>query len=132
MLMHPAVSPQVYTLCCSDILYVGAMFPLLNTSKLTTQYIEILLRKKNKTAYASALTLLWVLVMLTFSFDWQYHRSAFVIHNDSPLDIAEAVEGRADSLTILDNTLSISCNWLADALVVCPSDDNHISDSHEC
>lgn len=80
-----------------------------------------LLREKNKQAYAMVLTLLWVLVMVSFAFDWQYHRRAFVIANDSRLEIALAItqDTGANSLTILDNIFTSSCLWVADALLVC-------------
>lgn len=94
---------------------------VLNRWQLMCSITGTLLRRDNKKVYGAALTLLWLLVMLTFLFDWQYHRSAFVLHNDSPLDIANVVVGktRVESLIVLDNTLSISCNWLADAMLVC-------------
>jgi hypothetical protein len=81
--------------------------------------LRTLLRKKNKKAYATMLTFLWVLVMLTFAFDWQYHRTAFVIDNDSPIHIAEVVTSLGvKSIGILDNIFSMSCNLLADALLI--------------
>lgn len=65
------------------------------------------------------LTLLWVLVILSFAFDWQYHRAAFVVDNNSPFDIANALNGpNVKSLGILDNFFSMCCNLLADALLV--------------
>lgn len=81
----------------------------------------LLLHKANKKAYASALTLLWALVMLAFSFDWQYHRSAFVVHYDSPLEIAEVASGntRGKAIAFLDNAASSASIWLADAMLVC-------------
>lgn len=63
--------------------------------------------------------------MLTFSFDWQYHRSAFVVHDDSEFDIAGAILAPTTSVSwiaIMDNSLSICCNLLADALLVSRSD----------
>ena len=68
------------------------------------------------------LTFLWLTVMLTFAFDWQYHRQAFVIDNDSPLHIAQVITNLGDrSIGIIDNIFSMSCNLLADALLVCCS-----------
>lgn len=121
----------LYSLNCVSGLYTllfgyaicMSMTSLMTKPKLTTEYRDILLRKDNKRIYASVLLLLWLLVMLTFSFDWEYHRSAFVTHGDSPLDIAEAVisVSSAEWIIIADNTLSVSCNWLADALLVLTS-----------
>lgn len=106
-------------------LYFTCVYPLV-AEQIESEHesSDIILRKRNKTTYASVLTLLWVLVMVNFALDWRYHRAAFVIHNDSPLDIAEAVGGIPDSFTIVMNTISNSCNWFADALLVCPNGDH--------
>lgn len=59
--------------------------------------------------------------MLAFSFDWQHGRTSFVIDDDSPLDIANALTGDiyVKSLTVLDNVFSMCGILLADALLVC-------------
>lgn len=80
----------------------------------------ILLRSQNKKVYATVLTILWIFVMVTFSFDWQYHRTAFVIDNDSPSDIAQETinDDSNTTLLILDNLFAMCCNLLADGLLV--------------
>lgn len=89
-------------------------------NELTIDLTGKLLQEKNHKAYATVLTLLWVLVMLAFSLDWQYHRVAFVTENGSPLEIAQAIasNGNSVSLGILDNIFNISANLVADTLLV--------------
>lgn len=66
--------------------------------------------------------------MISFSLDWQYNRTAFVINNESPLDIADAVlnDASGEVFSILDNVAAFSCIWLADALLVCYGCDDDI------
>jgi hypothetical protein len=123
ILMHRDVTAGLYTLLFGYTLR-RPKFLSLNKSRLTVSNLaESLARKEKQKSYAAVLTLLWVLVMLSFSLDWQHHRSAFVLHNDSPLDIAnEMLNTGSNPLAILENTASISCIWLADAVLVRQSD----------
>lgn len=77
-------------------------------------------QKQNKKAYATMLILLWVLVMASFALDWQERSTAYVIDNNSPLDIAIAADTATSIafINIINNVLSNSCLWVADALLV--------------
>ncbi|KAF5315395.1 hypothetical protein D9619_007587 [Psilocybe cf. subviscida] len=86
-------------------------------------YTLRLLLQKGKKRISATLTLLWVIVMITFSLDYWYHRAAFVNYNSSPLEIANFIQRvspqRVDqSLFTADDMLSVSSNWLADAILI--------------
>lgn len=86
-------------------------------------HIGVLLQRGRKEISAT-LTLLWVVVMLTFAMDWWYHRSAFVDHDNSADEIVAYLlritpPTRVDqAIFTADNMFSVSSNWLADAILV--------------
>ncbi|KAF5315145.1 hypothetical protein D9619_007585 [Psilocybe cf. subviscida] len=85
-------------------------------------YALRLLLQKGKKRISATLALLWVIVMISFSLDWWYHHAAFVVHNDTALDIAGFLQRVSPDIDrpifIMDNIFSVSSNWLADAILI--------------
>lgn len=72
-------------------------------------------RKGNKGSYSFILLTLWIIIVISVAYDCVGNREAFVLNNDSPLDIVIALNDDAPILARITGVLNI---LISDAILV--------------